>query len=273
MTDEDASTADRTWDGLEIATDEPIGASVVVRRRRTSGETEVLILHRAHGGPEFAGDWAWRRLVCDLWVSPAEAMTRILPTSVSREQQRAFAMPVVDLGFRPMTEDDFTAVARWQSAAHVAPWWDARSRDEESVRTRYAARLRGEEPTRMWVVEIDGRAVGYLQDYRVRDHPDYAVKTRDPDAVGFDYVIGEGDLVNRGLGTRMIWEFCRDVLHRDYPDADHLLASPSHRNVRSLRALAKCGFTQGLWIDAVGPPDEPPDTEIVCTLDVRHWLG
>jgi RimJ/RimL family protein N-acetyltransferase len=200
-------------------------------------------------------------------------MTRILPTSVSREQQRAFAMPVVDLGFRPMTEDDFTAVARWQSAAHVAPWWDARSRDEESVRTRYAARLRGEEPTRMWVVEIDGRAVGYLQDYRVRDHPDYAVKTRDPDAVGFDYVIGEGDLVNRGLGTRMIWEFCRDVLHRDYPDADHLLASPSHRNVRSLRALAKCGFTQGLWIDAVGPPGEPPDTEIVCTLDVRHWLG
>ncbi len=71
----------------------------------------------------------------------------------------------------------------------------------------------------------------------------------------------------------MIWEFCRDVLRRDYPDAEHFLASPSHRNLASLRVLAKCGFTQGLWIDDLRRPGEPPDTEIVCTLDVRHWLG
>ena len=53
-------------------------------------------------------------------------------------------------------------------------------------------------------------------------------------------------------------------------------ATHSHSHVvdhGSLRALAKCGFTQGLWIDGVTRPDEPSDTEIVCTLDVGHWIG
>ncbi|MGH3503399.1 MAG: GNAT family N-acetyltransferase, partial [Nocardioidaceae bacterium] len=104
-------------------------------------------------------------------------------------------------------------------------------------------------------------------------YPEYAAKTHDPEAVAIDYLIGEPALVGRGLGTRMIWEFCRDVLRPDYTDAVHFLASPSNRNKRSLRTLQKCGFTQGLWIDPPSDPGEPPDTEIVCTLDVRHWLG
>jgi RimJ/RimL family protein N-acetyltransferase/8-oxo-dGTP pyrophosphatase MutT (NUDIX family) len=207
------------------------------------------------------------------WVSPSRAFTRMLPAAVGEHQARAAAVPEVDLAFRPMTDDDFASVARWQSAAHVSPWWDHRTRDVESVRARYAPRLRGDEPTRMWVVEVDGEPAGFLQDYRVGHHPDYAVRTQDPDAVAFDYAIGEPGRVGRGLGTRMVWEFCRDVLRRDYPDAVHFLASPSHRNAASLRVLAKCGFTQGLWIDDLGRPGEPPDTEIVCTLDVRHWLG
>jgi aminoglycoside 6'-N-acetyltransferase len=208
------------------------------------------------------------------WVSATRAFTRMLPSLVGEQQARAAAVPAVDLAFRPMTDDDLESLARWQAAPHVAEWWDPfRRRDLDAVRAHYTPRLRGDEPIRMWVVEVDGRAAGFVEDYRVRDQPDYAVKTGDPDAVGFDYAIGEPILVSRGLGTRMIWEFCRDVLHRDYPDAEHFLASPSHRNAASLRVLAKCGFTQGLWIDALGPPGEPRDTEIVCTFDVRHWLG
>jgi RimJ/RimL family protein N-acetyltransferase/8-oxo-dGTP pyrophosphatase MutT (NUDIX family) len=207
------------------------------------------------------------------WVPPDRAATRLLPAIVADGQAKAAAVPAVELEFRPMVESDFATVARWQSTPHVATWWDARSRDEESVRARYLPRLRGDEPTRMWIVEIDGVPAGFLQDYRVGDHPDYAEKAGDPEAVGFDYAIGDPSRVGSGLGTRLIWEFCRAVLHRDYPMADRLLASPSHRNRASLRALAKCGFTQGLWIDAVTAPDEPADTDIVCTLNVRHWLG
>lgn len=48
----------RTWDGQPIAPESPFGATVVVYRRMDAG-VEYLLLHRAHEGPEYEGDWAW----------------------------------------------------------------------------------------------------------------------------------------------------------------------------------------------------------------------
>jgi RimJ/RimL family protein N-acetyltransferase len=45
-----------TWDGLPVAPDQPHGAAIYVRR---SGTGEHLVLHRAHHGPGYEGDWAW----------------------------------------------------------------------------------------------------------------------------------------------------------------------------------------------------------------------
>jgi 8-oxo-dGTP pyrophosphatase MutT (NUDIX family) len=47
-----------TWDGRRRAAEPPFGASVIVHRLRES-RREFLLLHRAHGGPEYEGDWAW----------------------------------------------------------------------------------------------------------------------------------------------------------------------------------------------------------------------
>jgi len=41
-----------------LATDDPQGTTVVVRRPGTAG-WEYLAMHRAHEGPEYEGDWAW----------------------------------------------------------------------------------------------------------------------------------------------------------------------------------------------------------------------
>ena len=57
MTDPDARPT-HTWDGEPIAPDDPIGSTVVVRRPIGS-QWEFLLLHRAHHGPDYAGDWAW----------------------------------------------------------------------------------------------------------------------------------------------------------------------------------------------------------------------
>ncbi len=37
----------------------PLGAAVLVWRRGAGGEREWLILHRAHKGPHYEGEWAW----------------------------------------------------------------------------------------------------------------------------------------------------------------------------------------------------------------------
>ena len=47
-----------TWDGLPVAREKPYGASILVWRRAGAGR-EWLVLHRAHHGRDYAGDWGW----------------------------------------------------------------------------------------------------------------------------------------------------------------------------------------------------------------------
>jgi aminoglycoside 6'-N-acetyltransferase len=321
-----------TWDGLQIAAEDPRGSSVTVRRIGDSGEVDLLVLHRAANGPDYEGEWAWtspagarqpgeaifaaalRELgeetgivsddvwavdlsarwtlfACDVpgdlevdlvdvehdrfaWLTADVASSRIRPTWVADEQiRRAAAIPYVRLSFRPMTYDDLAAVVEWQRAPHASRWFHGGRFDLAAARAKYGPRIDGTAPTRMWVVHVDERAAGYVQDYWVRDHDEYAVKTQALDAVAFDYLIGDPALVNRGIGTRMIWTYLRDVLRRDYPEAPRFIASPDHRNASSLRVLDKCGFSQGLWIDEPESPDGPASTEIVCTLDRARVFG
>jgi len=208
------------------------------------------------------------------WLSSEECLRRVLPPSIAEAQiSRTLTIPSMEVSFRRMAHDDLPAVVGWQQAPHARRWFHGDGITLEDARGRYGPRIDGAAPVRMWVVQMDGIDAGYLQDYIVGDQDDYAVRIGEPDAVGFDYVIGDPALVGRGLGTRMVWTFLRDIVATHYPAAPRFVASPDHRNVASLRALAKCGFTQGLWIDAPTPLGEPPVAEIVCTLDRRHWLG
>ena len=137
--------------------------------------------------------------------------------------------------------------------------------------TTYAERIDGLSPTRMWVVEVNGRSVGFVQDYRIGDYPDYAVLGPDPEAIGVDYAIGADQWRGRGLGQRVLWAWMLRARTR-FPGATSYFAAPDHRNVASLRVLAKAGFTEGLWFDE---PQENGETHTVvgCTLDVATVIG
>ena len=49
---------ERTWDGKLISPEPPYGAMVVVYRRGID-EVEFLVLHRAHEGADYEGEWPW----------------------------------------------------------------------------------------------------------------------------------------------------------------------------------------------------------------------
>jgi aminoglycoside 6'-N-acetyltransferase len=241
------------------------GVEVVVRRTGSAGR-EDLLLHRVTAPlhPTLVGLLEKQHGIAgEVWPIDLSGRPRLF--SVAEQ-------PALMIGFRPMTRADFADVVRWQHEPHVARWWHDEATDLAGAERHYGPALDGEDPTRMWIVEMNGRSVGYVQDYRIGDHPEYAILTAEPEAIGFDYAIGEPAWVGRGFGTRMLWCFLRDVVRPYYPDAPIFFAAPDHRNAASLRVLDKLGFERGLWFDEP-QPDGSVDTVVSCKLDVRLVFG
>lgn len=225
-------------------------------------DDQVLVGQAREGEPWAA---AARRLVGGPTAPP-------VPLDLSGTTKRFVVDRDVRVTVRDMTRGDLRDVTRWRAQPHVARWWAGDGEATyDAVERRYGPRIDGETPTRMWVLEVNGRSVGFGQHYRIADYPDYALLGPDPAAVGVDYAIGEPEWTGRGLGTRMIWAW---VLRArvTYPEARVFFAAPDHRNAASRRVLAKAGFVEGLWFDEPRP-DGGVDTVVGCTFDVATVIG
>ena len=91
----------------------------------------------------------------------------------------------------------------WFSKPHVEPWW-REEYDLESIERRYGPAVDGDDPTEMFIVEDDGRPVGFTQVYLLDDNPAWK-RSLEPagtfeDAAGIDYLIGEEAVIGQGLG-------------------------------------------------------------------------
>ncbi len=234
------------------------------------GVTHLTVLDRGHelSGVVRPGEsWAAaaRRIAASISREPT-------PRDLSGEVKRFEVDHDLKVALRAMTRGDLPDVARWRASEHVHRWWsDDGQPDLPSVTAQYGSDIDGVTPTRMWVVEANGRSVGFCQEYRLRDYPDYALLTPDPDALGVDFAIGDEKFVGRGVGTRMLWAWLAGARRR-HPDVPAYFAAPDHRNAASIRVLKKVGFVPGTWFDD-RRSDGSVETVVGCTLDVRRVLG
>lgn len=230
-----------------------------------------VVVH--HGGRELSGvahpGEAWAAAANRIAATvPGEPVVRDL----SGEVKEFVVDPDLHVTLRAMTRGDLPDVARWRQSEHVHRWWVSEGEPTlGAVTGSYGPSIDGLTPTRMWVAEVNGRSVGFIQDYRIADYPDYAVLAPSVDAIGLDYLVGDPHWVGRGIGTRMLWAWLVRMRSR-FPGATTCFAAPDHRNEASLRVLDKVGFTRGLWFDEP-QVDGSLDTVVGCSLDVRRVLG
>jgi len=137
-----------------------------------------------------------------------------------------------------MTRADLPLVHEWLKREHVRRWW-REARTIEEVESAYGAAIDGAEPTRMFVIEVDGAAAGSIQTYLVSDYPEWIGD--EPGVAGVDLFIADEALTGRGLGPRILTEFARTVVFAD-PAVVALVAAPEVANVASVRAFEKAGF-------------------------------
>lgn len=153
--------------------------------------------------------------------------------------------------FRPLERDDIPLVAEWLEREHVRAWW--REPVEEAISKRVQG-IEGDRPTDQYVIVVDGRDAGMIQTYLVADHPDWgAVVGDEPGLAGVDLMIGEPDLVGRGLGPQVLAQFAREVVFAR-PETNAVIATVEEPNRRSWRAFEKAGFRHVRDVEEEGLP-------------------
>jgi aminoglycoside 6'-N-acetyltransferase len=132
----------------------------------------------------------------------------------------------------------------WLLHPHVRRWYDdvpAEVYPDDTI-TDYRHAIRGEDPTDLYVVELDGRPIGAIQSYRIGDHPEYAAMVAlGRPALGIDLFIGEPELIGMGHGPALIRAFLRDVAFPRYR-AELCVIGPACGNAAAIRAYEKAGF-------------------------------
>jgi|SRR5208282_1136248 len=158
--------------------------------------------------------------------------------------------------FRPLELGDLPLMHRWVNTLHVREWWDALP-TLDAVAAKYTPRILGREPTCSFIVEAEGKPVGYIQSYRIVDYPDYAQHIGAGDnAGGVDLFVGEPEHIGHGTGSAVLSEFLRSVVFAD-ESVTECIIGPEIGNRRAIRSYEKAGFIY--WKTVQIPGERAPE--------------
>lgn len=154
------------------------------------------------------------------------------------------------IALEPLRREHVPLVAEWLGREHVRRWW----RDGDQSLRHVEDALAGRDRTRYFVIVADGRPVGMLQTYLLRDEPEWAASVGEgQDGAGVDLLIGEPEAIGRGLGAQVLEQLAREIVFSD-PQTTALVATVEEGNRRSWRAFEKAGFRHVRDVEEDGLP-------------------
>lgn len=136
--------------------------------------------------------------------------------------------------FRPVTRVDLSLIAGWLAEPHVAQWWGEPQQELAAIAEHIDSV--SVEPL---IVELNGKAIGYLQAYDPHMEDDHPYADQPFGTLGLDLTIGVPNLVGIGHGSAIIRQFVADLFEEGAP---RVIIDPHPDNRRAIRAYEKAGF-------------------------------
>jgi RimJ/RimL family protein N-acetyltransferase len=146
------------------------------------------------------------------------------------------------LALRPMTAADLPMMGEWLRRPHILEWWG----DPEEEIAYMTDMVEGRDPTRPFLILLDGVPAGYIQSWRLGDVFGTKWETLEPwvtkfppETVGVDITLAEESNLSRGLGSAAIRLFVAMLMAEGH---QRIIIDPDPANTRAVRSYQKAGF-------------------------------
>lgn len=120
------------------------------------------------------------------------------------------------IAFRPLAATDLPDLHVWLNRPHLRAFFQKKPISEAEIAEKFGPRLRGEDPVEIHLAALDGKVFGYIQCYRVADHPAWAALIGENDGIGVDLAILDPGLIGKGLGKALLAAYLREIAFPTY---------------------------------------------------------
>jgi RimJ/RimL family protein N-acetyltransferase len=153
-----------------------------------------------------------------------------------------------NISFVTIEDQHISILRKWLKEPHVAEFWQETDNEEE-LREKFLRKLqtRGVSP---FIILLNSEPIGFIQSYEACHVGDGWWPGVKPEVFGVDQFIGEATLINKGLGTKIIYDFC--ALLFKSTGVNEIITDPDPKNGRAIRAYEKAGFTRVTEIKTPG---------------------
>ena len=177
------------------------------------------------------------------------------------------------VAFRALTRADLPLLLRWLADPDVARWYDEGELTLENLDHKFGPLIDGTDPTLGFIIVIDGADAGYIQGYRIDDHPAYARQVAvGPGAARVDLLLGDPARRNAGWGAPVLRAFLRQIVFGRL-GATTCVIGPAPDNPRAIRAYEKAGFRYLKTVHIDDPGDGGDEYLMTLSPDDLARLG
>ena len=158
-----------------------------------------------------------------------------------------------NISFNNLEEIDFELLYKWLNTDFVKKWYYQQDWTYDEIVKKYTPYILKQKPTESFIILCDGKKIGYIQTYLLKDYPEYNMLVQaGDDSAGIDLLIGEKEYIHKGLGPKIIKKFIQSIVFCK-KSINKCVIGPEPKNVAAIRAYEKSGFK---YVKTIKIPDE-----------------